>query len=521
MTHQLPRVALFLILAAGLLPAAASAQETPLQLVIKADTAGATINRHIYGHFAEHLGRNIYGGLWVKGDDGAWRLNEPVIEALRQINPPNIRWPGGCYADFYHWRDGIGPQADRPTIVNSHWGGVTEDNSFGTHEFMALVEALGAEPIIVGNVGSGTVQEMAQWWEYVNHPGPSPMADLRAENGRTEPWNVRFWGVGNESWGCGGNMRPEYYADVYKRFATFLPAYGRVRPFRIATGPDATLYDGMFEWTEVMMRDAGRMIDGLDMHYYTIVGSWDDRTPATDFSKQQWIGAFSEALKMEEHIVRVSEIMDRYDPRKRVWLIIGEWGMWHLPEVGSEPGFLYQQNALRDALVAGVHLNIFNRHADRVRMANIAQTVNVLQSMILTEREGDAFVLTPTYHVFEMFKGHQDAELLTIALDAGQYSYGGETIPALSASASRKDGRILLTLVNMDPDNGRTVESSVEGGRPTSLTSRILTAGSMNAHNTFEQPEVVVPRRFDGAELDGNRIRLRIPPMSVVAVEIE
>jgi alpha-N-arabinofuranosidase len=495
--------------------------DDPHRLILNVDTPGPTINRHIYGHFAEHLGRDIYGGFWIKGDDGQWQLNQPVIEALRQINPPNIRWPGGCFADYYHWRDGIGPRDERPTIVNTIWGGVTEDNSFGTHEYMALVEALGTEPVVVGNVGSGTVEEMADWWEYLNHPGPSPMADLRAENGHPEPWNVRFWGVGNESWGCGGNMTPAYYSDVYKRFATFLHGYGDVRPFRIATGPDATMPDNLAEWTETMMREAGHMIDGLDMHYYTIVDDWSGRTRATEFTEAKWFAAFKQAMVVDDHIRRVSAIMDRYDPENRVWLIVGEWGMWHLPEPGSEPGFLYQQNALRDALVAALSLNIFNQHAERVRMANIAQTINVLQAMILTERDGDGFILTPTYHVFEMYKGHQDAELLPLTLEAGTYTYDGETIPALSASASTKDGRVLLTIANMDPHQSRTVEASLRGEAFTQVSGRILTGDAMNAHNTFEQPNMVVPIPFDGARLDNEQLTITVPPMSVVALELE
>jgi alpha-L-arabinofuranosidase len=504
-----------------LMTVSVQAQQGPHRLTFNAGDSGPTINRHIYGHFAEHLGRSIYGGFWVRGDDGAWRLNEPVIEALRGINPPNIRWPGGCFADYYHWQDGIGPRAERPTVVNAMWGGVTEDNSFGTHEFMSLVEVLGAEAIVVGNVGSGTVQQLAQWWEYMNHPGPSPMADLRHQNGRAEPWNVRFWGVGNESWGCGGHMRPQYYAHLFRRYATYLHAYDGVQPFRIATGPDATLSEGLVEWTEVLMREAGQMIDGLDMHFYTWPEGWHGRTLATEFTEDQWIGALAEAMRVEEHIETVSAIMDRYDPEKRVWLIVGEWGMWHQVEPGTEPGFLYQQNTLRDALVAALSLNIFNRHADRVQMANLAQTINVLQAVILTERDGDGIVLTPTYHVFKMFKGHQDAHLLPLTLEAGTYTLGNKSIPALSASASRKDGRVLLTIANFDHAAPRTVEASLGGQRFAGVTGRVLTAGAMNAHNTFARPDAVTPVDFDDARLNGDRLTIELPPMSVVALTLE
>ncbi|PAP78593.1 alpha-N-arabinofuranosidase [Rubrivirga marina] len=497
----------------------ASAQDAAHRMVLTLDAEGPTINRHLFGHFAEHLGRGIYGGFWTEGADG-WELNAPVVEAMRALDPPNVRWPGGCFADVYHWRDGVGPARERPTIVNTLWGGVTEDNGVGTHEFVALAEALGAEPIVVGNVGSGTVREMADWWQYVNHPGPSPMADLRAENGHPEPWGVRFWGVGNESWGCGGNMSPEHYADLYKRYATFLHGYGDVRPFRIATGPDATINRDVPEWTEAVMRDAGRMIDGLDMHFYTIVGDWDDRTRATEFGEDRWVGAFARALEMDGHIRRVSAIMDRYDPQGRVWLIVGEWGMWHAPEEGSTPGFLYQQNALRDALVASVTLDVFARHAERVKMANIAQTINVLQAMLLVD--GERVVKTPTYHVFDFYKAHQDAERLPFTLDAGTYAFGGQSVPAVSATASRDEtGHVHVTLTNLDPHRARTVSAEMRGGRLSRVSGRVLTASEMTAHNTFEDPDVVVPAPFGGVRLDGQTLTVTLPPMSVVALDLQ
>ena len=490
-------------------------------LVIDAGSSQGQINPHIYGHFAEHLGRGVYDGIWRKDDKGVYQIRDDVVQALKDIKIPNLRWPGGCFADYYHWKDGVGPVAERPAIVNAVWGGATEDNSVGIHEFMDLVDRLGTEPIVVGNVGSGTVRDMAEWWEYINHPGKSPMANLRRKHGREKPWEVSFWGVGNESWGCGGNMTPAYYADVYKRFATFLHGYGDVRPFRIATGPDATLYDGMFEWTEVMMREAGHMIDGLDMHYYTIVGPWNDRSRATDFTEEEWVDALRRAMRVEDHIRAVSAIMDRYDPEKRVWLIVGEWGMWHQVEAGTNPGFLHQQNSLRDALVAAVSLNIFNRHADRVQMANIAQTINVLQAMILTEPETNRLARTPTYHVFEMFKGHQDAQLVPLMIEEGTVTRGGNSIPAISASASRKDGRILITLANTDLEAARTVEAFVRGATVSRVSGRVLTADVMNAHNTFDAPDAVAPADFSGARLDQGMLTIALPPMSVVALEIK
>jgi alpha-N-arabinofuranosidase len=365
-----------LLILAGLAGGAGAQQAQPqsLRLVINADLGTTTISRHIYGQFAEHLGRGIYDGVWTRAGTGEWHLREDVIEALRQIRVPNIRWPGGCFADYYHWRDGIGPRDRRPTMVNAVWGGVTEDNSFGTHEFLNLATRIGAEPFIVGNVGSGTVQEMADWWEYVVFPGTSPMADARRANGREEPWGVSWWGVGNESWGCGGTMTPEYYADLYKRFQTFLRPHGGARPFRVATGPNS----GDYQWTDVVMREAGRQIDGLDLHYYSLAGTWARKGSATVFGEAEWFALMRAATRMEELLERHSAIMDRHDPQKRVALIVGEWGTWHDVEAGTNPGFLYQQNTLRDAVVAAYHLNLFNNHADRVRGANIAQMVNVL-----------------------------------------------------------------------------------------------------------------------------------------------
>jgi alpha-N-arabinofuranosidase len=504
-----------LVLATILQPASGVAQ-APVRMIVNADLGEHTINRHIYGHFAEHLGRDIYDGFWTKAGTGQWHLRDDVIEALRAIRIPNLRWPGGCFADYYNWRDGIGPRAERPTMVNTIWGGVTEDNSFGTHEYMELVRRLETEPFIVGNVGSGTVREMKDWWEYVNHPGGSSLAAERAANGDAEPFNVRFWGVGNESWGCGGAMTPEYYADVYKRFAEFLRPIGNVRAFRVATGPNGAGYD----WMETMMREAGRMIDGIDLHNYTVVNTWSRKGSATEFDEGEWFRAVERALVMDDLITRHAAIMDRYDPQNRVWLIVGEWGMWHDVEPGTNPGFLYQQNTMRDAVVAGLHLNIFNNHAERVRMANIAQTVNVLQAMVLTR--GEEMILTPTYHVFDLYKVHQDATLLPVSLMSDDYAFDGRTVPAVSASASRDAaGRVHITLVNADPHRGRSIQAELRGVSISSVTGQVLTGSSMNAHNTFESPDRVRPAAFSGARVSGTSLSVDLPPMSVVVLEMQ
>jgi alpha-L-arabinofuranosidase len=497
-------------------PTVAHAQ-APARLTLRADQGRDTISRHIYGQFAEHLGRLIYDGIWTRQSPSEpWHMREDVVQALKRIQVPNIRWPGGCFADYYHWRDGVGPRESRPSVVNNNWGGVTEDNGVGTHEYIALSRALGAEPYIVGNLGSGTVQEMHDWWEYVNHPGKSPMADLRRRNGQDEPFNVRFWGLGNEAWGCGGNMRPEYYADELKRYQSFLPSYGDVRPFRIAVGPT----DDNYEWMEVVMREAGRYIDGIDLHHYTLAGSWARKGSATQFSEAEWFRSMRNVVVLDEMIRRHAAIMDKYDARKRVALIVGEWGTWHDPEPGSNPGFLVQQNTIRDAVVAATALNIFNSHADRVRGANIAQIVNVLQAMILTQ--GSKMLLTPTYHVFEMYTVHHDALLLPIRVSGAEwYRQGSDSVPAVSASASRdRSGVVHVTLANLDPVRAHDVAIELSGTNTSRATGRILTAPAMNSHNTFEQPEAVKPAPFTGARVAGNQLSLALPAHSVVVVEL-
>jgi alpha-N-arabinofuranosidase len=491
------------------------ARDEPLTLVVNADLGSVTISRHIYGQFAEHLGRGIYDGVWTKAGTGKWHLRDDVIDALKRIEVPNIRWPGGCFADYYHWRDGIGPRDRRPTIVNTVWGGVTEDNSFGTHEFLDLAARIGAEPFIVGNVGSGTVQEMADWWEYVNFPGTSPMADLRRANGRDAPWGVSLWGVGNESWGCGGTMTPAYYADLYKRFQTFLRRAGDVRAFRVATGPNS----GDYQWTDAVMREAGRFIDGLDLHYYSLAGTWARKGSATDFGESEWFAIMRNTVRMRQFLERHTAIMDRHDPQKRVALIVGEWGTWHDVEPGTNPGFLYQQNTLRDAVVAAYNLNLFNNHADRVRGANIAQMVNVLQAMILTE--GDRMVLTPTYHVFALFAPHHDATLLPSTLEEGVYAFDGDSVPAVSASASRDSARTIhLTLANLDPQAPRSVTADIRGTVVSAVSGRILTAPAMNAHNTFDDPDAVEPAPFRGARLVGGKVVIELPAKAIVALTL-
>ena len=486
------------------------------QLTIQADLGSQTISRHIYGHFAEHLGRCIYEGLWV-GEDSpiphTRGLRNDVTAALRKMQIPVLRWPGGCFADEYHWQDGIGPRAQRPAMINTHWGGVTESNAFGTHEFFELCAQLECAPYICGNLGSGTVREMSQWVEYCTCDGVSPMADLRRTHGRAERWRLPFFGVGNENWGCGGSMRAEYYADEYRRYQTYVRDFGE-HVYKIACGPNGADY----HWTEVLMREAAPYMDGLSLHYYC--GTGRASRSATYFAEEDWFALLKQALVMDELLTRHTAIMDQHDPRRRVGLIVDEWGTWHDVEPGTNPGFLYQQNSLRDALVAGLTLNLFQQHCGRVRMANIAQTINVLQAMILTD--GTRMLLTPTYHVFDLYQVHQDATLLPGHLETEQYSFESESIPQVSASASRDaQGIVHISLCNTHPREPAEIACTLRGMTPGQVTGAVLTADNMQAHNTFERPDAVQPAPFTGARLTADGVQIVLPPMSIVVLAIE
>jgi alpha-N-arabinofuranosidase len=503
-------------------PTGLSAAESDSQVTVRADRPGAVINPNIYGQFSEHLGHCIYDGIWVGTDSkipNTRGYNTAVLDALRQLHVPILRWPGGCFADEYHWKDGIGPMEKRPSMYNSHWGGVVENNHFGTHEFLDMCEMLGIEPYVCVNVGSGTVQEAMEWVEYMTSDASSPMANLRRANGRDKPWKVHFIAVGNESWGCGGSMRAEFCADNFRRYNTFIKNYGSdpgSKVYRVACGPS----DDDYEWTDTMMKLAGSQMDGLALHHYTIAtGDWKKKGSATEFGKPQYYSALANTLKMEEIVDRHSAIMDKYDPNKRVGLIVDEWGIWTDVEPGTNPGFLLQQNSMRDAIIAALNLHIFQAHADRVAGANIAQMVNVLQAMILTDKE--RIVLTPTYHVFEMFRVHQGATMLPIELKTPDLAESQAKIPTVSASASRDGaGKIHLSLVNTNPDSTVTVSCEIAGTSVGSVTGRILTAPSMTSHNTFDAPNVVQPEPFTGASGSGHSVSVTLPPLSVVILEL-
>jgi alpha-L-arabinofuranosidase len=496
------------------------------KLVINERNKKGKINAEIYGHFAEHLGRCIYEGLYVGENSEIKNTNgmrDDVVAALREIKVPVLRWPGGCFADEYHWMDGIGPKEKRKKMINTHWGGVVEDNSFGTHEFMELCRQLGCKTYINGNLGSGTVQEMSEWVEYMTFEGVSPMADLRKENGQEQPWRVDYFGVGNENWGCGGNMTPAYYANEYRRYQTYVRNYKADAPIaKICCGSNGDDY----HWTEEVLKTTHDhtpkhfhgFMDGLSLHYYTLPGDWDKKGSATDFDEADWYRTLRKALYMETLIKGHSAIMDQYDPEKKIGMIVDEWGCWYDVEPGTNPGFLYQQNTMRDALVAGVTLNIFNKHCDRVKMANIAQMINVLQSVILTE--GEKMVKTPTYYVFHMYKEHQNAQLLESHIDAGVAGTGEDVVPNLHESVSIDDqGIITITLNNLSVTDSEEVEVVLTEKEVKEVKASILTGG-MNAYNTFDATDIVVEKAFTDIKIKDKAISFVIPACSVLNIRI-
>lgn len=485
--------------------------------IIGSDRPGEVISKNIYGHFSEHLGRCIYGGIFCGKDSDIPNIDGiriDVLEALKEIRVPVLRWPGGCFADEYHWKDGIGELNTRKTMVNTHWGKVTEDNSFGTHEFFRLCELLGCEPYINGNLGSGTVQEMQEWVEYITFDGVSPMALLRERNGRREPWKVKYWGVGNENWGCGGNMAPEYYANEYRRYQTYLRNFSDNSLFKIACGPNSEDYN----WTEKVMQGIPRrMFSGLSLHYYT--GPKGSRS-ATEFSEADYFNTIVESQRMDKIITKHSNIMDKYDPDKTIALIVDEWGIWTDVEPGTNPGFLYQQNSMRDALIAATNFNIFNKHCDRVRMTNIAQAVNVLQSVILTE--GDKMIKTPTFYAFKMYAMHQDARLLPLYLHSPLYSVEGKEMNAVEGSASMsEDGTINISLCNFDCSASHKIDCELCSFEGKIVEATVLTAANITDCNTFDSPDTVALKSFNGAALRDGVLSVEIPAKSIVAIRIK
>ena len=488
-----------------------------LRAAVNALDKKSHINREIYGHFSEHLGRCIYNGIFVGEDSSIPNTNgvrNDVIEAFKAIQMPVLRWPGGCFADEYHWRDGIGEKSTRKKMVNTNWGDVTEDNSFGTHEFFNLCEEIGCEPYLAGNVGSGTVQELDNWIEYITFDGVSPLTDLRKKNGREKPWKLKYLGIGNENWGCGGNMTPEHYSNLYRQYQTFCRNYKKKNKlFKIAGGPNVDDY----KWTETLMKMIrDEHASGISLHYYTIPsGNFEKKGSATVFTDKEYYQTIKNAVHIDQLITRHLEIMSRHDPKHEIGLIVDEWGNWFDVEKGTNPGFLYQQNTMRDAVTAALNLDIFISHSDRIVMANIAQVVNVLQSVILTE--GERMVKTPTYHVFDLYRRHMEGTKVYSRCDEAAY----EGAPTLSHSASVKDGELSLTVTNASLTDTQELEITVNDFAAAQVNAEILTAPDVHQHNTFDSPDQVKTATFTDYALSGGKLTVKLPPCSVAAFTLK
>lgn len=505
------------LLLASIAASSGTALARELEMKIEADQPGDTISRYLYGQFSEHLGTGVYGGIWVGEDSdipNTRGLRKDVVGALKELHIPVIRWPGGCFADEYDWRDGIGPPDKRPVRINTHWGWVPETNAFGTHEFFDLIDQVGSEAYIAGNVGSATPREMARWLEYITADNDTTLARLRRANGRGKPWHVAFFGIGNETWGCGGNMTPAYYTDLYKRYATFLKAPPDNRPKKVASGGN----DDHTDWTEALSSGAHWNIDGISHHYYTTpTGIWEHKGSAVGFPEQEWISTFQNTMRIDGYLKANEAVLERNDPDNRIGLFLDEWGTWYDPEEGREAGFLYQQNSIRDALVAALNFNIFHQHTKRLRMANIAQTVNVLQAMILTD--GNRMIRTPTYYAFQMYIPFQDASFVPLLLgDVPEYELGDYAVPQVSASAAlTSDGRLVLALVNLSASDAIDVEAKIAGFAAGRASGTALTAGTIDAHNSFDEPDAVKPAPLS-VGLKGDTLKLSLPARSVSVI---
>lgn len=473
------------------------------------------ISKYIYGQFAEHLGRCIYEGLYVEDDSIPNKngMRTDVVNALRELEIPVLRWPGGCFADDYHWRDGIGEKSSRPYMVNINWGGVVENNHFGTHEFFELCEQLGTEPYICGNVGSGSVQEMRDWIEYMTFGGDSPLANERRKNGRDEPWKLKYFGVGNENWGCGGDMRPEFYSDLYRRFSVYIRDYGEEPIYKVACGPN----NDDTHWTDVVMENIGSKMNAISLHNYSFEVDWNTKGDSINFDEHGWYTNMISAYRMKSTIKGHRAVMDKHDPDGKIALIVDEWGNWFNVMPGTNPGFLYQQNTLRDAVAGMLILHIFHENNDRVLMANIAQMVNVLQSMVLTE--GDKMVLTPTYHLFKMMKGHMDGERLDISYNEKMYKVDGKKIPKISMSASEKGGAVTISVCNTSVTDDEEISVSLTGLDVKEASAEVLT-GEMNVHNTFDEPDNIKPEKLDVTLTDGT-LKFLLPSKSAAVITLK
>jgi alpha-N-arabinofuranosidase len=521
------RLPLFLGFMAAILPLPLVAAEN-VHLSIDASKPGARIDRNLFGQFAENLGHGLYEGIWVGPDSpipNTRGIRNDVVSALRELKVPNVRWPGGCFADQYHWRKGIGPRDKRPATVNSAWGDVIDTNAFGTDEFMDFIQQIGSTPYVSVNVGSGTPQEAAEWLEYMTAAAPTALAKERAANGHPDPYKVGFLGLGNESWDCGGAMTPDYYVSqmkVYSRFVLNMNPAQRAKDqmLKIAVGPGTQ----DTEWTEAVMKAWKKHtwawdINGVSLHWYTVPNGWPPSTNSEKFGLDEYVKSLKSTLFMDEFLRKQEAVMDKYDPEKKVTISVDEWGAWHAPLAGSNPAFLVQQNSIRDAILASLNLNIFTRHADRVRMANIAQMINVLQAMILTDKE--KLVLTPTYYVFKMYVPFQDSTSVPVAFDAGTYTQGAVTLPRVDAIAAKgADGKLLLEITNIDAENPVTIDADLAGIAAKSASAETLTGSAVDSLNTFASPNTIVPKST-AVKIKNGKLLLTVEPRSVTVVSIE
>ncbi|HEV2467756.1 MAG TPA: alpha-L-arabinofuranosidase C-terminal domain-containing protein [Candidatus Sulfotelmatobacter sp.] len=521
------RFAISLVLLIVFLTASFAAAQK-IEVSVDASKPGAKISRNLFGQFAEHLGHGIYDGIWVGPDStipNTRGIRNDVVAALRAIKVPDVRWPGGCFADEYHWRNGVGPE--RRVTLNPNWGGVIEPNTFGTHEFMDFINQIGSQAYVSVNVGSGTPHEAADWLEYMTTAQPTTLQKERAANGHPDPYKVAFLGIGNESWDCGGNMTPEYYLDQMKVYSRFVRNYNPAQQtedqmLKIAVGPGGSgpRWD---EWTDTIMKAYQNHswswdINGLSMHSYTVV-QWPPSFKSVGFGETEYAQILKSTLDMDNLIKEQSAIMDKYDPQKKVALVVDEWGAWYAPLPGSNPGFLVQQNSMRDAILAALNLNIFARHADRVRMANIAQMINVLQATIMTDKE--KMVLTPTYYVYKMYVPFQDATFLPVTFEAGAYTHDKINLPRVDAIAAKaSDGKLWLEITNVDPNQSADLEVNLAGASTKGASGETLTAPNVDSVNTFDAPNTVVPKPIS-VKAQGGKLTLKLEPKSVTVISLE
>ena len=498
-------------------------------LSVDASKPGSKIDRNIFGQFAEHLGHGVYEGIWVGSDSkipNTRGIRTDVVTALKAIKVPNVRWPGGCFADEYHWRNGIGSQ--RVVTLNPNWGGVIDPNTFGTHEFMDFIDQIGSQAYVSVNIGSGTPKEAADWLEYMTTAQPTTLEKERAANGHPAPYTVAYLGLGNESWDCGGNMTPDYYLSQMKIYARFVRNFNpaqqdKQQMLKIAVGPGGG-EPRWTEWTEAIMKAYQQHtwswdINGLSLHSYTVAHGWPPSYASVGFGEAEYAQVLKTTLDMNDLIARHSAIMDKYDPTKKVALIVDEWGGWYAPLPGSNPGFLVQQNSQRDAILAALNLNIFARHSDRVRGANIAQMINVLQALILTDKE--KMVLTPTYYVYKMYLPFQDATFVPVTFEAGWYTQGDVALPRVDAIAAKDtNGKLWLEITNLDPNQPVEVEAGLAGITPKSATGETLTAPRVDSVNTFDAPNTVAPKPIS-VKAQGGKLVLKLEPKSVTVVSVE